>query len=53
MSIRGIEVQRADALHDFFQMPTNARKSGSTLVGEFWRGRLDGVSGTLGFPLER
>ena len=42
-----------DALHDFLQMPTNAGKSGSTLTGEFWRGRLDGVSGTLGFPLER
>ena len=42
-----------DALHDFLQMPTNAGKSGSTLSGEFWGGRLDGVSGTLGFPLER
>ena len=34
-------------------MPTNASKSGSTLAGEFWRGRLDGVSDTLGFALER
>ena len=47
-----IEVQRADALYDFLQMATNASKSGSTLAGEFWGGRLDGVSGTLGFPLE-
>ena len=37
----------------FFQMPEDAGKSGSTFSGEFWRGRLDGVSGTLGFPLER
>ena len=34
-------------------MPTNAGKSGSPLSGEFWRGRLDDISGTLGFPLER
>ena len=47
-----IEVQRADALYDF-QKPTNAGMSGSTLSGEFWGGRLDGVSGTLGIPLER
>ena len=47
-----IEVQRADALYDFLQMP-NAGKSGSTLAGEFQGGRLDGVSGTLGFPLTR
>ena len=26
---------------------------GSTLTGEFWGGHLDGVAGTLGFPLER
>ena len=38
------EVQRADALY------TNAGKSGSALAGEFWRGHLDGVAGTLGFP---
>ena len=49
-----VEVQRADALHDF----SNADKcrqgfSGSTLTGEFWEGGLDGISGTLGFPLER
>ena len=31
----------------------NAGKSGSALSGEFWGGRLDGVSGTLGCPLER
>ena len=31
-----IEVQRADALYDVFQMPSNADKSGSTLSGEFW-----------------
>ena len=37
-----IEVQRAEALCDFFQMLTNAGKSGSTLSGEFWRGSLDG-----------
>ena len=48
-----IEVQRADALYDFLQMPTSAGKSGSTLAGEFWGGHLDGVAGTLGFPLER
>ena len=48
-----IEVQRADALYDFFQMPTNGEKSGSTLSGEFRGVLLDGVSGTLGFPLER
>ena len=48
-----IDVQRADVLHDFLQMPTNACKSGSTLSGEFWGGRLDGVSGTLRFPFER
>ena len=47
-----IEVQRADALYDFLQMPTQARKSGSTLLGEFWGEHLDGVAGTLGFPLE-
>ena len=47
-----IELQQADDLYDCAQMPTNAGKSG-TLSGEFWRGRLDGVSGTLGFPLER
>ena len=35
------------------QMPTNAGKAGSTLAGEFWGGRLDGVSGTLAFPLGR
>ena len=40
-------------MYDFLQMPPNAGKSGSTLSGEFWGGRLDGVSGTLGFPLER
>ena len=34
-------------------MPTDAGKSGSTLAGEFWGGRLDNVSGTLGFPLAR
>ena len=45
-----IEVQRADALHDFLLMPTNAGESSSTLSGEFRCGRLDGVSGTLGFP---
>ena len=38
---------------NFLQMPTNAGKSGSTLSGEIWGGRLDGVSGTLGFSLER
>ena len=48
-----IEVQRVDALYGFFQMPTNVGKSGSTLSGEFWEGRLDGVSGILGFPLKR
>ena len=48
-----IEVQRVNALYDFFQMPPNAGMSGSTLAGEFWGGRLDGVSGTIGFPLER
>ena len=47
------EVQRADASDDVFQRPTNAGKSGSTLAGEFWGGHLDGVSGTLGFPLAR
>ena len=36
-----------------FQMPANAGKSGSTLAGEFWGGHLDGVSGTIGFHLER
>ena len=36
-----IEVQRADALYDVLQMPTNAGKSGSTLAGEIWRGRAD------------
>ena len=46
-----IEVQRADALCDFLEMPFHAGKSGSTLAGEFLGGRLDGVSGTLGFPL--
>ena len=45
------EVQRADVLYDFLQLPTNAGKSGSTLAGEFWGVRLDGVSGTQGFPL--
>ena len=34
-------------------MPTNAGKSGSIFLGEFRGGRLGGVSGTLGFPLER
>ena len=48
-----IKVRRADALYDFLQMPTNVGKSGSTLTGEFWRGHLDRVAGTLGFPLER
>ena len=48
-----IEVQRADALYELLQMPANAGKPGSTNAGEFWRGRLDGVSGTLGFHLER
>ena len=43
-----IEVQ-----HDDLQMLTNAGKSGSTLKGEFWRGRLERVAGTRGFPLER
>ena len=33
--------------------PANAGKSGSTLSADFWGGRLDGVSGTLGFPQER
>ena len=45
-----IEVQPVDAFYDFLQIPTNAGKWGSTLAGEFWGGRLDGVSGTLGFP---
>ena len=40
-------------LCDVLQMLTNAGKSGSTLAGECWRGRLDGVAGTLGFPLAR
>ena len=31
-----IEVQRADALYDFLQIPTNAGKSGSTHSGELW-----------------
>ena len=35
-----IEVQRADAVFDFLQMPTNAGNSSSTLTKEFWRGRL-------------
>ena len=30
-----VEVQRADALYDFLQMPTNACTSGSTFSGEF------------------
>ena len=30
-----IQVQRADPLYDFLQMPTNVGKSGSTLTGEF------------------
>ena len=30
-----IQKQRADALYDFLQMPTNVGKSGSTLAGEF------------------
>ena len=34
-------------------MPANAGKSGSALSGESWGGQLDGVSDTLGFPLER
>ena len=46
-----IEVQRADAMYGFLEMPTNAGKPGGTLSGEF-SGRLDGISGTLGFPLE-
>ena len=46
-------MQRADALYDFLPMHTHAGRSGRTLAGDFWRGRLDGVSGTLGFPLER
>ena len=37
----------------FLAEPTDAGKSGSTLAGEFWGGHLDGVSGTLGFPLAR
>ena len=48
-----IEVQRSDALYDFAHMRTNVGKSGITLSAEFWRGRLDGVSGTLGFSVER
>ena len=48
-----IEVQRADGLYDFLQMLQNAGNSGSTLAGVFWGGRVDGVSGTLGFPLAR
>ena len=48
-----IEVQLADASYDFLPMPTIADKSGSTLSAEFWGERLDGVSGTLGFPRER
>ena len=47
------EVQRADDLYDFLQKPTHVGMSGGTLSGEFWEGRLDGVSGALGFPLER
>ena len=47
-----IEARRADALWDFLLMPTNAGKSGNTLTGEFW-GHLNGVAGTLGFPLWR
>ena len=43
------DVQQADALYDFLPMPANAGKSGSTLSGEVWGGRLDGVSGTFGF----
>ena len=40
--------KRADALYDSLQMTTNVGKSGSTLVGELWGGRLARVSGTLG-----
>ena len=32
---------------------TSAGKSSSTISGEFWGGRLGGVSSRLGFPLER
>ena len=49
-----IEVQRADVLYDFLQMPTNAGKSGSECtLGSILGRTVDGVSGTLGFPLER
>ena len=48
-----IEVQRADAFYDFLQMPAIADESGSTLSAEFWGGHLDGVAGTLGFPVEQ
>ena len=44
-----IEVQRADALYDFMQVPSKS----CTLAGEFLGGVLDGVAGTLRFPLER
>ena len=48
-----IEVQRADALYDFSQIPPNAGKSGSTLSRKCWGGRQDVTSGTLGFLFER
>ena len=47
-----IEVRRANAIHDVFQMPTNANKPGRTFSEESRGRRLDRVSGTLGFTLE-
>ena len=37
--------------YDFFQMRSNAGKSCRAISGDFWEGRLDGVSGTLGLLL--
>ena len=43
---------RSSASRRFVWLPSNANK-GSTLSVEFWGGRFDGISGTLGFALER
>ena len=47
-----MSIRRPSKCSDFCQMlfTISTGKSGSTLVGEFWGGCLDGVSGTLGFP---
>ena len=47
------EVQRAYTFFAIISRCRHAGKAGTTITGEFGGGRVGGLSGTLGFSLER